>query len=148
MSGKAQGLNGHLAAQFLPLIKDMMMCMICAQRSAGRFSKIVLVLMESVRLSLGCRSARLCCSKLLRAIGKGATHERMSGMLRWWQRSSGSRSMGSRDSRMSRTRARRSTTRQLSPTRPVGRASQNFLRQPARSKAVRQYEKDKDVRCT
>jgi hypothetical protein len=51
MSGKAQRLDRHLATQFLPLIKDVTTREICAQRSAGRFSEIVLVLIQCVGLS-------------------------------------------------------------------------------------------------
>ena len=53
MSGKAQRLDRHLATQFLPLIKDTMTREICAQRSSGRFSEIVMVLIECVGLSPG-----------------------------------------------------------------------------------------------
>ena len=53
MSGKAQRPNRHLATQFLPLIKDVTAREICAQHSAGRFSEIVLVLIECVGLSPG-----------------------------------------------------------------------------------------------
>ena len=53
MSGKAQRLDRHLATQFLPLIKDVTTREICAQRSAGCFSEIVLVLIQCVGLSPG-----------------------------------------------------------------------------------------------
>ena len=53
VSGKAQRPNRHLATQFLPLIKDVTAREICAQHSAGRFSEIVLVLIECVGLSPG-----------------------------------------------------------------------------------------------
>ena len=53
MSGKAQRLDRHLATQILPLIKDTTTREICAQRSSGRFSEIVMVLIECVGLSPG-----------------------------------------------------------------------------------------------
>ena len=53
MSSKAQRLDRHLATQFLLLIRDVTTREICAQRSAGQFSEIVLMLIECVGLSPG-----------------------------------------------------------------------------------------------
>ena len=53
MSGKAQRLGRHLATQLLPLIKDTTTREICAQRSSGGFSEMVMVPIECVGLSPG-----------------------------------------------------------------------------------------------
>ena len=129
ISGKGQRLDKHLAAQILPLIKDQTTREICAQLYGGRFTEIVLLLIDCVGLSPGYQldmmfskthlaykdlkqlamllpqrkvqatHGQRICWELPRAISKGVL--------------SASRSRGCAGSHRSQKRARRSTTRSL-----------------------------------